>query len=140
MGINLNPYLHFRGRAREAMEFYQSVFGGELSAMTFADQGGMGMPEEEQHLVMHSQIERDGHPFLMGADTPSHMDDHETPAGFSVSLSGDDEAMLTGWFSALSDGATVSEPLAKAPWGDSFGMLTDKFGVPWLVNIAGAAG
>lgn len=139
MGTNLNPYLNFRGRAREAMEFYQSVFGGELNVMTFADQGGMGMPDDEQGLVMHSQIELDGKPFLMGADTPSSME-LSPLAGFSVSLSGDDETKLSGWFSALSDGATVTEPLAKAPWGDSFGMLTDKFGVPWMVNIAGGAG
>ena len=136
MSANICPYLHFRGKAREAMEFYASVFGGELSVMTFADQGGMGLPAAEQDNVMHSQIDLDSVAFLMGSDVPSSME-VDDPSGFSVSLFGDDEARLTGWFEALSDGATVGEPLAKAPWGDSFGMLTDRFGVPWMVNIAG---
>ena len=73
---------------------------------------------------------------LMGADTPSHME-YAEPAGFSVSLSGDDDDTLQGWWDGLSADGKVSVPLEKAPWGDTFGMLTDKYGIDWLVNIAG---
>jgi PhnB protein len=72
----------------------------------------------------------------MGADTPSSMP-METGSSVSMSLSGDDEAELSGYFHKLAEGGTITEPLEKAPWGDTFGMLTDRFGVNWLVNIAG---
>jgi PhnB protein len=73
----------------------------------------------------------------MGSDTPTSMG--QPRGNGQISLSGDDEAELTGYWNKLSDGATVVMPLAKAPWGDSFGMLTDRFGVPWMVNISGGA-
>ena len=136
MTARLNPYLSFRDNAREAMEFYQSVFGGDLNVSTFADVGGMGVPEDEQGNVMHAMLEVPGVLTLMGADTPSHMEYHE-PAGVSVSLSGDDEDTLRGWWDGLSADGKVNVPLEKAPWGDTFGMLTDKYGIDWLVNIAG---
>ena len=136
MTARLNPYLSFRDNAREAMEFYQSVFGGNLDVSTFADAGGMGVPEDEQGKVMHAMLEVPGVLTLMGADTPSHMEYHE-PAGMSVSLSGDDDDTLQGWWDGLSADGKVNVPLEKAPWGDTFGMLTDKYGIDWLVNIAG---
>jgi PhnB protein len=138
MSTVLNPYLNFRGQARDAMTFYQSVFGGNLDVMTFADQGGMGVPESEAGLVMHSALSVSDTVQLMGSDVPSHMDTGGDIANGSISLSGDDEATLRGWFEKLSEGGKVNVPLEKAPWGDSFGMLTDKYGVDWLVNIAGA--
>lgn len=138
MATVLNPYLNFRAQAREAMGFYQSVLGGELTVMTFADQGGMGVPDAEQDLVMHSQLVVSDAVQLMGADVPSHMDTGGDIANGSISLSGDDEATLRGWFEGLSAGGTLGVPLEKAPWGDSFGMFTDKFGVEWMVNIAGS--
>jgi PhnB protein len=123
------------------MEFYQSVLGGELSVSTFADLGGteMGVPEAETGLVMHSALSVSDSVQLMGADVPSHMDTGGDIANGSVSLSGDDEATLRGWFDGLSAGGTIGVPLEKAPWGDSFGMFTDKYGVEWMVNIAGAS-
>jgi PhnB protein len=136
MTARLNPYLSFRGNAREAMEFYQSVFGGELNVSTFAEAGGMGVPDDEQSNVMHAMLEVPGVLTLMGADTPSHME-YAEPAGISVSLSGDDEDTLQGWWDGLSADGKVNVPLEKAPWGDTFGMLTDKYGIDWLVNIAG---
>jgi PhnB protein len=136
MVTRLNPYLSFRDNARQAMEFYQSVFGGELSMSTFAEYQ-MADDPAEQDKIMHAQLESPSGLFLMGADTPGSMD--YTPGGsISVSLSGEDEAELTGYWEKLSDGGTVVEPLAQAPWGDSFGMCVDKYGVMWLVNIAGA--
>ena len=136
MTSKLNPYINFRGRAREALEFYHSVFGGDLNVMTFAD-GGMEVAEDEKQLVMHGQIDT---PVLtlMAADAPAHID-VPNASNMSISLSGDDEAELTGWFQALSEGGTVPQPLEKAPWGDTFGMFEDRFGVKWLVNIAGSA-
>jgi PhnB protein len=137
MTTQLNPYLSFRGEARDAMNFYQSVFGGELNVMTFGDMGGMGVPESESDQVMHSSLDG-GSVQLMGSDVPSHME-----GDFSngrISLSGDDADTLRGWFDGLAADGTVNVPLEKAPWGDWFGDLTDRFGVSWMVNIAGGEG
>lgn len=132
----LNPYLSFRDAARQAMDFYQSVFGGELTRSTFAEYHASEDPAE-QDKIMHSQLKTDGGLVLMLADTPNSME--YTPGNnYSVSLSGDDEAELRGYWDRLAEGGTVAMPLEKAPWGDTFGMCTDKFGVSWLVNIAGA--
>jgi PhnB protein len=136
MTVRLNPYLSWRDGAREAMTFYQAVFGGELSIMSFAEMGASEDPAE-QDKVMHAMLETPEGLTLMGSDTPNTMD-FTPPAGFSVSLSGDDEATLRRWWDGLSEGATVNMPLEKAPWGDTFGMLVDRFGVSWLVNVTGA--
>ena len=133
----LNPYISFRGTAREAMKFYQSVFGGELDLSTFADFQMPDVGEDEADLIMHGQLEAPGGLTLMGADTPRSM---ELPEGsnITISLSGDDEASLRGQWDALVGGGSVTVPLEKAPWGDFFGMCTDRYGVDWMVNIAGA--
>jgi PhnB protein len=136
MGVTLNPYLSFKNNAREAMEFYQSVFGGDLNVNTFADFGGQ-VPDDEKDLIMHAQLDGADGIVLMGADTPSHMEFAEGRNG-SISLSGDDEATLRRYWDGLSAGGGISVPLDKAPWGDTFGMCTDRFGVSWLVNIAGS--
>jgi len=138
MTTSLNPYLNFRGTARDAMTFYQSVLGGELTVSSF-DDFGAPVGEGEGGLVMHSQLSAPSGFLLMASDVPSHMDYTRGVNDYSVSLSGDDDAELTGYWQKLSEGASISQPLEKAPWGDSFGMLTDKFGIVWLVNISGAA-
>ena len=137
MTVLLNPYLNFRGTTKEAMEFYKSVFGGDLDAQTFKDFGAAHTPADES-LIMHSQLTAPGFT-LMAADVPSDMTYKEGENNFSVSLSGAnaDDATLRGYFDKLSAGGTVTQPLEVAPWGDAFGMLVDKFGVSWLVNIAG---
>ncbi|MDQ4088859.1 MAG: VOC family protein [Actinomycetota bacterium] len=134
--IRLNPYLSFRDNARQAMEFYHSVFGGQLVVNTFAELGGSEDPAE-QDKIMHSMLETDNGLVLMGADTPQGME-YTPPVGVSISLSGDDEPELRGYWDKLVDGGTVVMPLEPAPWGDTFGMCADRFGVNWLVNIAGA--
>jgi len=135
MPTRLNPYLNFRDNAREAMEFYQSVFGGELTVSTFGEFGVSDDPAEKDK-VMHAQLESPNGLVLMGADLPNSLE-YTAKSSISVSLSGDDEAELTGYYEKLVDGGSVTEPLAKAPWGDSFGMAVDRFGTNWLVNIAG---
>ncbi|ALE07361.1 3-demethylubiquinone-9 3-methyltransferase [Arthrobacter sp. ERGS1:01] len=136
MTTRLNPYLGFRGNAKDAMEFYQSVFGGELTLSSFRDGGG-GVEEAELDQIMHGALLTDGGLSLMGSDTPSHME--FTPGtNHQVSLTGEDEAELRGYWDKLSASGTVTMPLEKAPWGDTFGMCVDGYGIPWLVNISGA--
>ena len=137
MTVTLNPYLNFRANARQAMQFYQSVFGGELTLNTFADIQSAHDPSDND-LIMHGQLNGPNGLVLMGADTPKDMS-HQEFAGFSISLSGDDEGALRDYWEKLAVGGTVLQPLEVAPWGDAFGMVTDQFGVTWLVNIAGAA-
>lgn len=137
MTVRLNPYLSFQDNAREAMEFYQSVFGGELQLSTFAE---MHASEDsaEDHKIMHAMLENEDDLVLMASDTPNSMD-HSPAAGFSVSLSGDDDTTLRRYWQALSDSGSVTMPLEQAPWGDSFGMCVDRFGISWMVNISGEA-
>jgi len=137
MASTLNPYLSFRENAREAMAFYQEVFGGEATVSTFAEFGMADAYPGEGEKVMHSQLVTPAGFTLMAADQPSSIPLPETSA-ISVSLSGDDDAEMRGYWDKLSDGATIVEQLTQAPWGDQFGMLTDKFGVAWMVNISAA--
>ena len=135
MQSRLNPYLSFRDNAREAMEFYRSVFGGTLEMNTFAEFGASEDPSEVDK-IMHAMLEADNGITFMAADTPNSME-HRPGTTMSMSLSGDDDAELSGYFDKLAAGGTVREPLTTAPWGDKFGMLTDRFGIDWMVNIAG---
>jgi PhnB protein len=137
----LNPYLNFRGTAREALEFYHAVFGGDLTVSSFADLGATDVPETDRDQVMHGQLETPAGFTLMAADVPSHLDFAPGTNRFAISLSGssDDDAQLRGYWHQLGEGGTITEPLATAPWGASFGMLTDRFGIDWLVNISADA-
>jgi PhnB protein len=131
----LNPYLSFRDNAREAMEFYQSVFGGTLTVNTFGEYGADG-PDADK--LMHAQLETDAGYTLMGADTPEGMT-HNPGDNITISLSGDEAETLRGYFAKLSEGGNVSVPLEKQMWGDEFGQCTDRYGIGWLVNIAGSS-
>jgi PhnB protein len=133
VSVALNPYLSFKGNAREAMEFYRSVFGGELSINTFGDLHAEVDPTETD-LIMHSSLVGENGIVFMASDSPQHMP-YQAPAGISMSLSGDDEPVLSGYFAKLAEGGTVMTALEKAPWGDTFGMCVDRFGINWLVNI-----
>ncbi|AUI50378.1 MULTISPECIES: VOC family protein [Arthrobacter] len=135
MATRLNPYLSFRDNARQAMDFYHAAFGGELTRSTFAELHASDDPAEGEK-IMHSMLETPNGLTLMCADTPNGMA-YNPGDNISVSLSGDDEAELRGYWDKLTEGANIAEPLEKAPWGDTFGMFTDKFGINWLVNIAG---
>jgi PhnB protein len=134
MSSRLNPYISFQDSAKDAMEFYRDVFGGELNVSTFGEYGQSDPGVADR--VMHAQLETDRGFTLMASDTPPGMDRSEG-TNISISLSGDDEAELRGYFEKLSQGGEVGMPLEKQVWGDFFGDCTDKFGIKWLVNIAG---
>jgi PhnB protein len=133
MASQLNPYLNFNGNARQALEFYASVFGGTPTFSTFADLGMADSPDAGR--IMHGVLETDLGFTLMAADITSDMA-YQPVAGISVSVSGDDSDILRGYWDELSSGGTTTMPLQKQAWGDEFGMCADKFGVPWLVNIS----
>ncbi|GAA1857934.1 VOC family protein [Microbacterium koreense] len=132
----LNPYLSFQGQAREALEFYQSVLGGTLAIDTFEAFPDHASPEE-LHLVMHGQLTTDDGMTLMVSDTPSTMT-YVAMAGVSISISGEDEARLEHIWNGLSVGGSVTMPFDTPPWGGRFGMLTDKFGVDWMLALNAA--
>ncbi len=134
MQSQLNPYLSFRDTARQAMEFYHTVFGGKLEMQTFKDFHA-STDKSEDHKIMHSVLTADNGIVFMASDTPSGME-YRAGTTMSMSLSGDNEAELRGYYDKLSVGGTITMPLEKAPWGDTFGMAIDQFGVQWLVNIS----
>lgn len=133
MTSRLNPYISFRGDARDAMEFYKSVFGGTLTLNTFGEFGADDAPGADK--IMHGMLESDSGFTIMGADTPPGME-HNPGNNISVSLSGDSGDELRGYWDKLSDGGTVTVPMEKQMWGDEFGMCVDRFGITWMVNIA----
>jgi PhnB protein len=136
MPARLNPYLTFPGNARDAMEYYRGVLGGTLTMQTFAE-GGMAQDPADANKIMHAQLETESGFTLMASDGPPGT---ELTVGdnISISLSGDDAGELRGYWDKLSDGGTVTMPLEKQMWGDEFGMCVDRFGLSWMVNIAGA--
>ena len=134
---SLNPYLSFKNEARTAMEFYQSVFGGDLDVSTFGSYEGMVEDPSENDLVMHAQLTTPDGLVLLASDTPARMD-YQKPAGISVSVSGDDEAQLEGYWNGLADGGSVTMPFEVPPWGGRFGMLRDKFGIDWMIAYSPA--
>jgi PhnB protein len=131
MASRLNPYLQFQDNAREAMTFYQQVFGGDLEVNSFSQYGGEGDG------VMHSQLRAPNGFTLMASDTPPGMEYRGSGGNITISLSGDDDDDLRGYWDKLSQSGQVMMPLEKQMWGDEFGMCTDGFGVAWMVNILG---
>ena len=139
MAVALNPYLSFPGTAREAMTFYQSVLGGELTISTFAEFGAGDGPGSDG--VMHSHLETEAGLTFMASDMQPGRDhaDHVVGTNMTMSVSGDDAEAMRRWWAGLADGGTVQLPLERQMWGDDFGMLTDRYGIAWMVNIAGSA-
>ncbi|MCA9602812.1 MAG: VOC family protein [Polyangiales bacterium] len=131
MPSKLNPYLTFIRNAREAMEFYQSVFGGELTLQTFKSMHASQGPELDD-LIMHGQLITATGMTLMGSDDPESAN---ASTNTSIAVSGEDEGALRAYWEKLNDSATVLAPFGTAPWGDVFGMLVDKFGIRWMINV-----
>jgi PhnB protein len=135
MTSRLNPYITFAGNARDAMEFYQSALGGELTMNTF---GEFGNPGPDGDKIMHANLETPDGFTLMSSDTPPGMEG-SSGSSIAVSLSGDDADKLRGYWNKLTEGAEIVMPLERQVWGDEFGQFTDKFGIQWMLNIAGPA-
>ncbi|OGG04818.1 hypothetical protein A2Z33_05915 [Candidatus Gottesmanbacteria bacterium RBG_16_52_11] len=133
MNMKLTPYLNFNGNCAEAMKFYQSVLGGKLTMQTFGESGMPSTPDYKDK-IMHADLQNDALSFMASDNAPGKtvtMGDN-----VHMSLAGTDEASLTRYFNALAASGKVDMPLAKQFWGDTFGMLTDKFGIHWMVNIS----
>lgn len=127
--VKLDAYLFFRGNCQEAMEFYKSIFGGELEVQNYDE--AMGSSAEMKGKVMHASI-KEGEVDLMASDSTTAS---PTSAKIELSLSGYDEQKLRGFFESLSEGGKVNDPLKEEFWGDIFGRVTDKFGIDWMINI-----
>lgn len=136
MTVKLHSYISFNGNAREALDFYHAIFGGEVFSDTFEsfDSEEMPVAEEDKHKIMHALLKGNDGIELMISDTPSSMEYHDG-ARISLTLNGDDETKLREYWDQLGAGGTITVPLEKAPWGDTFGMLIDKFGVNWMIDI-----
>jgi PhnB protein len=131
----IDPYLFFTGNAREAMEFYQKAFGGDLTVQTLADvPGDIPGKAERPNDVMHAAL-KGGAFALFASDS---MQASDKTAKVELCIGGSDEAALRTIFDTLAEGGTVRMALEKQFWGDLFGNLTDKFGVDWMMNIAAA--
>lgn len=135
MKPTLSTYLNFNGNTGEAMKFYQSVLGGELKMQTFAE-AKMAKTDAEKNRIVHAELKNDQISFMASDGHP----DQPVKFGNNVHLNitGSDNELLTKYFNGLSAGGKIIMPLAKQFWGDTFGMLTDKFGVDWMVNITAA--
>jgi PhnB protein len=130
--INLEPYLFFNGNCREAMEFYKSVFGGEVT-YNDADPDQMGdMPNKDwfKGKIMHASLR--GPVNIMASDSPTASD---KAAKVELSLGGTDEKMMRETFDKLAEGGKVKMPLKKEFWGDTYGQILDKYGIEWMMNI-----
>lgn len=134
MPTKLNPYINFKKNTRQAMQFYHSVFGGQLTMSTFKEFNASENPAEDD-LIMHAQLETETGLTLMASDMPDRME-YRPGTNFSISLSGNNAEELTAYFQKLSESGFVTMPLTESPWQDTFGMCTDKFGISWLVNIS----
>ncbi len=129
----LNPYLTFNGNAAEVMKFYQSVLGGDLRVQTFGDAKMAQKPEHEK-LTMHAVL-TSGSITIMASDARPDMGTVKFGDEFNMSLQGSEEDGLADIFAKLAEGGKIDMPMAKQFWGDTFGMLVDKFGIHWMVNI-----
>lgn len=134
MAIDVTPHLNFRGDARAALELYHSVFGGELTLVTYADMGNAD-PATADHITWGQVASADGFR-IMAFDVYPHLPWEPGQHSFYVSVRGTDAAELEGYWDGLTDGATVTQPFGPAPWAPMYGQLTDRFGVTWVLDIA----
>jgi PhnB protein len=128
--ITCNPYIFFKGNCREAVTFYKKIFGGELTIQTYGEVGAT-TEQTPADYIMHADLSG-GAIRLMASDTAQAS---AKAAKVTISLSGEDEEKLTKIFDGLSEEVDVQFPLKKQFWGDTFGSVTDKYGVDWMVNI-----
>ncbi|MGI5161078.1 VOC family protein [Microbispora sp. CA-102843] len=135
MSVKSVTHLNFRGDARAALEFYQSVFGGDLAVVTYKDAGSPQDPAEADQ-VMWGQVVAGNGFHVMAYDVPSRLPWDRGENSFFLSLRGETTEEITAYWEKLSDGATIAQPLGPAQWAPLYGMLTDRFGVVWVVDVA----
>jgi PhnB protein len=131
--IKLNPYIGRDGDAKEMLVYYHRLLGGDIDVQTYGE-SPMPAPESHKHRILHGVMES-GSMTIMASDAPPNMPMSEIHSNISISLSGPDEARLKKIFDGLADGGKITMPLEKQFWGDHFGMVTDKFGTNWMINI-----
>ena len=135
MTIKTTTHLNFRGQARAALEFYQSVFGGFPVIVTYKDANAVQNPAEADQ-IMWGQVVSEAGFAVMAYDVPSSLSYAPGEIPVFVSVRGDSNEELTGYWDKLKDGATVIQDLAPVGWSPLYGMLKDKFGVTWVLDIA----
>ena len=135
MPIRTTTHLNFRGDAREALDFYHAVFGGDKAVVTYGDAGAAQGPSAADEVMWGQVLSEDGF-HVMAYDVPSFMDYESGENAFFVSVRGDSAEDVTPLWDGLSDGATVVLPLAPAQWSPLYGMLKDRFGVIWVLDVA----
>jgi len=134
--VELEPYLHFNGTCEEALNFYAKVFGGEITSINRFEGSPMeaNCPPDWKNKIMHANFVAPSLKFMASDGQPgSNADTKETRV--SLSLAGKDEAEGQRIFDALADGGNVEVPYSKQFWGATFGMLTDKYGIDWMINV-----
>ncbi|OHV32268.1 MULTISPECIES: VOC family protein [Pseudofrankia] len=134
MTIGVTPHLNFRGNAREALEFYRSVFGGELVAVSYAEMGNADPATADN--VVWGQVTGDNGFRIMAYDVYPHLPWDQGQDPFFVSVRGTDPTELQGYWDKLVDGASVKQPIGPSQWAPLYGQLTDRFGVTWVLDIA----
>lgn len=139
MSVQTTTHLNFRGDARAALEHYASVFDGEVVTLTYADAQNVQAPDEADQ-IMWGQVASASGFHVMAYDVPASRPWDRGQDPFFVSVRADDAEELTRYWRGLSDGATVTVDLAPAPWAQLYGMLTDRFGVTWVLDVAPAHG
>lgn len=137
--VKFTPYLNFNGNCREAMEFYRSVFGGKIETMMTFGESPMGadVPEGERNAILHASL-KVGDEWLLASDAPPSMG-YQAPQGLAVTVALEDAAEGKRIFDQLAAGGTVTMPFDKTFWADGFGMCTDRYGIPWMVNCGPSA-
>ena len=134
MSITTTTHLNFRGRAREELTFYQSVFGGRLDALSYADAQNVTAPEEADQL-MWGQVASESGFRVMAYDVPSHTPYEPGTIPVFVSVRGTDADELQGYWTTLAEGSTVVVPFGPASWSPLYGMIRDRFGVTWVIDL-----
>ncbi|MER5263903.1 VOC family protein [Actinosynnema sp. NPDC002837] len=134
MSVTTTAHLNFRGDARAALEFYRSVFGGQLAVVTYKDAGNVQDEAEADH-VMWGQVLGENGFHVMAYDVPSRLAYEQGENSFFVSVRGESVEEVTGYWDQLSDGSTVVIPMGPAGWAPAYGMLRDRFGVVWVVDV-----
>ena len=139
MTIKTTAHLNFRGNARTALEFYQSVFGGQTMLLSYRDANAVQEPTEAEQ-IMWGQVESDDGFRVMGYDVPSRMGYDAGEIPMFMSVRGDDAEAINAYWEKLSAGGTVIQPIGVAAWSPLYGMVKDKFGVTWVMDLAVAYG